>query len=330
AFAPSVFHLAQKSGLQIVQPLQDFVKAPARVSAQSPLHQLLEVFFLPSEPPTDALAQPARRFGYELAAGKHLFGNDLRGGAGRGSANVSDKIADGEINFVADGGHGRQGRRENRACDAFLVESPEVFQAPAPAGEQDQVERGMWSAERGIEFIQQPNRRRDLLRGALALHAAGNENDFQARIAPLNDVEHIPNGRARWRSHQSDSLRIARQRPFPFRREQALGLELSFEPLEGQLQCAYALQLDGADDELVLPARLVNSEVALDDDLLAVLQNRAILHRLAAKQHAVQLRVGVFQREVNVAGTLHAQIGDFARHPDQAELLFEQSLHLRG
>ena len=105
--------------------------------------------------------------------------------------------------------------------------------------------------------------------------------------------------------------------------------ELLLEFLERDLQRADALQLHRAHDELVLPARLINRHVALQQDLLAVLQHAAVHDRLAAEQHAAQLRPGVLEREINVAGRLRAQIRDLARHPDRADLFFQQPLDLR-
>ena len=83
---------------------------------------------------------------------------------------------------------------------------------------------------------------------------------------------------------------IARQRPFPFRREQPFRLELLLELLERDLQRADALQLHLRDAQLVLPARLIDRHVALQRDLPPVLQQRAVHLRLAAEQHAAQLR----------------------------------------
>ena len=104
----------------------------------------------------------------------------------------------------------------------------------------------------------------------------------------------------------------------PFRRE------LLLEFLKRDLQRADALQFHRADDELVLPARLINRHVALQQNLLAVRQQFAMRNFLAAEQHAAQLRRRVLEREINVAGRLRAQVGDFAAHPDGADLFFQQ------
>ena len=95
------------------------------------------------------------------------------------------------------------------------------------------------------------------------------------------------------------------------------------------MQRADTLQFDSAHNQLILSARFVNREVALDEEFLAILQDLAVGVRFATKQNTVQLSVRILEREVNVAGTLDAQVRRFARHPDQAKLLFEQALHLR-
>jgi len=49
-----------------------------------------------------------------------------------------------------------------------------------------------------------------------------------------------------------------------------------------------------------LSARLVNRQFALKDHLLAVLQQLALGHCLAAKDDAIQLRVRILEREVDM------------------------------
>ena len=71
----------------------------------------------------------------------------------------------------------------------------------------------------------------------------------------------------------------------------------------------------------------VNSQIALENDLLAILQELPVRRRLAAKQNAAQLGIGIFEREVNVAGTLNAQVGDFARNPDLPHFLLQEAAH---
>ena len=140
AFAPTILHAAQKSGLQVVKQLQFLVQPATRVSARDPLHPLPEILFFAFEPSMDVLRHPAGRFRNELAARKHAFGDDFRRGAGRSRPQVGDKIADGEIDFVANGGNHGNRRFKNGAGNDLFVKGPEVFETAAAAGEENQVD----------------------------------------------------------------------------------------------------------------------------------------------------------------------------------------------
>ena len=82
---------------------------------------------------------------------------------------------------------------------------------------------------------------------------------------------------------------------------------------------AVADRLDGADDELVLPARLIDRHIALQQNFLAVREQAALRRCGAAKEHAAQLRRRILEREINVAGALCAEVGDLAADPDGAD-----------
>ena len=86
-----------------------------------------------------------------------------------------------------------------------------------------------------------------------------------------------------------------------------------------------------AHEQLGVPAPTIRIEtdVALQHDPLPVFQQRAVRHALAPKQHARHLRVSILKGEVQVPGTLPPQVGDFAGHPEGADLLLDQTLHLR-
>ena len=226
---------------------------------------------------------------------------------GRRGPHVGHKVADGEVDLVPNGRDDRQRGVEDRARHHLFVKGPQVLQAAAAAGDEDQVNRRSPIANSqlsSVEFVEQPNGRSDFLRRAIALHAAGRQDDLQRGIAAFDHVQHVANGGARGRGDQADALRVARQRAFPFRRKQPFGLELLLELLERHLQRADALQLDLGDAQLVLPARLIHRHVPLQHDLPPVLQQRAIHLRLAPEQHAAHLRAGVLEREVDMAGAL--------------------------
>jgi hypothetical protein len=50
----------------------------------------------------------------------------------------------------------------------------------------------------------------------------------------------------------------------------------------------------------------------------------------APKKHAAQLGVGIFEREIDVARTLSAQVGHFTGDPDFTHFLFQQTANRRG
>ena len=90
------------------------------------------------------------------------------------------------------------------------------------------------------------------------------------------------------------------------------------------------MQFNRHDTKLILSARLVNRDVALNNDLLTILQEIATALGLAPKQHATQLGAGILQREINVTRTLGAEIRDFARYPNLPDLFLQSAFDLRG
>ena len=95
-----------------------------------------------------ALVQGASAHGEAVAQGLQHFGilgsdrfeqaffgadDELGGRGGRGRAQIGDKIGDGEIGFVADGGDNGHFRCANGAGDCFFVEGPQIFERAAAA-----------------------------------------------------------------------------------------------------------------------------------------------------------------------------------------------------
>ena len=99
--------------------------------------------------------------------------------------------------------------------------------------------------------------------------------------------------------------------------------------LEGELEGAGADGLHGFGDELHLAALLVDADAAADEDVKAVFRAEAEQHGLAAEEDDGELRVGVFEREVDVAGGGGTVVGDFAFDPNVAEFLFDEFADLR-
>ena len=117
---------------------------------------------------------------------------------------------------------------------------------------------------------------------------------------------------------------MAGSRPLARGVEKAFGFEALLELLEGKLQRARADGLHGFGNELQLAALFVDADAAANEDVQAVFRPETEQHGLAAKEHDGKLRVGVLQREVDVAGWGGTEVGDFAFDPDVDVLLLNQ------
>ena len=84
-----------------------------------------------------------------------------------------------------------------------------------------------------------------------------------------------------------------------------------------RLQRAHALQLRAADDELILPARLVYREFSarLHEHPVANLHAALLPHAGARKHHARELRIRILEREILVPARLLPVIRHLALHP---------------
>jgi hypothetical protein len=79
------------------------------------------------------------------------------------------------------------------------------------------------------------------------------------------------------------------------------------------------------DGELVIAARLVQTDLRQDLDLIAVARHEVGQLVAAAEHRATDLRPLVLQREVPVAAGGSGEIGDLAADPHQPETAREQS-----
>ena len=111
--------------------------------------------------------------------------------------------------------------------------------------------------------------------------------------------------------------------------EEALGLEPFFQLLECKLQRTRADRLHGFCDELHLAALLIDADAAAHQHVQAIFRPEAEKHCLAPEKYDGQLRLGVFQREVNMAGRGGTVIRNLALHPNVAIFLLDQFAHLR-
>ena len=111
--------------------------------------------------------------------------------------------------------------------------------------------------------------------------------------------------------------------------EDSFGLEPLFQLLECELQRTRADRLHGFCDELHLAPLLIDADAAANQHVEAVLRPEAEKHCLAPEKYDGQLRLGVFQCEVNMARRGGTVIRNLALHPNVAIFLLDQFAHLR-
>ena len=105
------------------------------------------------------------------------------------------------------------------------------------------------------------------------------------------------------------------QPAFPARLEQALGGQSGLERLEAQGQVADARGLDRLDVELEATVRLVQVHPAVGDDPEPGLGLERRPQPVVAEPDALELALGVLQREVRVAGRRDRDAADLALDP---------------
>lgn len=135
-------------------------------------------------------------------------------------------------------------------------------------------------------------------------------------MTACNDIEEVTNDCPCRRGDNANGLWKRRQRALAVSVEKTLSFKALLELLEGKLQRAGADRFHGFSNKLELAALLVNADAAADKDVESIFRAEAQQYGLAAKENDRQLCVGVFEREVNMAGGSGPIVGDFAFDPD--------------
>ena len=149
-------------------------------------------------------------------------------------------------------------------------------------------------------------------------------------VAPPEHLQNVPERRAFERRHDADLARQRWQRPLACTIEQAFGVELLLQLIEGELQRAQPLRLEVLADDLVFALGIVNAQPAAGDDVQPVFGLEAQIPDRRPEHDALDLRPAVLQREIHVAGVPHAAVRDLAFDPDVAEAALDRVADFRG
>src|SRR5580704_3051772 len=247
-----------------------------------------------------------------VAGADHDFG----GGRGRRSAQVGDKIGDGEIGFVADAGDDRNYGFGNRAGNRLFVESPQIFERASAAGQNQHVD--------GFDAVEIPQGLHDFHRRARALNLDREQADLGVGESPFQYAQDVANSRSSGRSDHADATRQNWQRFLAGLIEQTFFEQALFKLLESELQRAEADRVDMGDVNLIFAPRVVDAERTADGDVQTVFRFAFDSTHLIAKAHAADLGARVFQGEVIMSRLRGATVRDFAFHRNIRESAFEQ------
>src|SRR6202050_368967 len=219
--------------------------------------------------------------------------DDFCGSRGRRSAEIGNKIRHGEIAFVADAGDDGNFGSDNRANENFFVEGPQIFERASSARNNDHFHR--------FHTIEITQGRHNFTRREISLDLHGIQHYVRVGKSPLQDTQNIENGGSGGRGDHADTTRQQGQRLFSTFVEQALVSETLFQLFEGDLQSAGADRLDVADVNLIFAARFIDAERASHGYAKSVLRAKLQAPRLIAKADAPDLRLRVFQREIQMS-----------------------------
>jgi hypothetical protein len=272
-------------------------------------------------------AQAAGRGGEGFAEGVGVGGEDFGGGTGGGGAEVGNEVADGEVDFVADGTDNWEGTGGDGVGENFFVELPEVFEAATTASEDQDIE-----GELLLGVIVEGGEGLDHFSGgSAALDADGEEDDFGAGAASLEDVEEIAQSGTGGGGDEAEAAGEGGQGAFALGSEESGGGEFFFEGGEAGLEGALADFFDEFDDHLDLAAGFVNGDFTPGADFEAIAEFESAQRAgISREEDAGELRGFVFEGEVVVAGGLAAVVGNLAFDPDEAEGGFEGAADAGG
>ena len=215
---------------------------------------------------------------------------------------------------MADTGDDGDGAGRYGARHALVVEAHELLEGAAAAHEQDGV---------GAHHLGRPERVDDRGWGLLALHAALDPVYDHERVAARERHLDIVEDLARERRAHDDALAELRHMQLARIVHEALGGEAPFELGDLLAQYALARELGVADDERQLAGRLVDVEVAVHDELLAILERKPERLVDALPDDRGERRLGILHLEVAVSAAggaaEPAHLADDAERPKALE-----------
>jgi hypothetical protein len=221
---------------------------------------------------------------------------------------------------VSDGGDDGNLGIENGFCQEFSVEGRKVFEGAAATGDDDDIDLA--------SAVEIHNARGDFRGGCFALNERWVEEDVQASVAAIDDVDEVANDGAGGRGDDADAVWKRGERLFLGGIEEATCLKALLELFEGDLEGTGTDGLKELGNELHLAALLVDGDLSAEQNVEAVGGLEAQEQRLFAEEDDGELGVAILEREVNMARGRGTEVGDFAFDPEVAILALNVDANL--
>ncbi len=168
----------------------------------------------------------------------------------------------------------------------------------------------------------------DLGGGLGALDPNGSDEDVHGGKSPLRYIQDVADDGARGRGDDPDPRGQVGDGFFVNGIEEALGLQLRFQLLEGDLQGTDAPGLGAVQDQLVFAAGPVHVHPRPADDVHPVLEVEFQRPGSGSEEHGPDLAFVVFEGEVEMTRGGPAEVGDLAFDPELIEGGFQDVLDL--
>ncbi len=294
--------------MEFVQSLLERVERRLGAGQHPALLEEPQPLPLPLQPASGHLQEPSpyvREMRQKFSSiGHHQFGGGRRGGGTK----VGHEVGNGEVPLVSDGGDDGLLGGEYGPSHLLVVEGPKFLDGASPSG--DDYDLHPLDA---VGDFDGPN---DGGRGLLALHQRGHHHDVGGRKPSSDDGNQVPHRRTHGRGDQRNLLGIPRERPLPRLVEKPLRLQLPLQLLELQPQNSRPQGQEGGDVKLVTAPLLEDGDVSSGQNLHPITRLESQLRRPLPPHHAVNHRLLVLEREVEVSRSVALIVGNFSPHPN--------------
>ncbi len=251
---------------ELVQPLCAAIEGVLRATQHAGRAKPRESSLRPEQLKTARTQQPAIQPLHMLLHPVLRGGEQLRSGRGRGSADVGCRVGDRRVRSMADAGDDGQAAAGNGARYLFMIEAVQIL--PGAPATRDQNDLGV------IRMRVEPAQTgRDLRRAVRSLHGGWVDEQLHGGVPSPADLDDVPQRGPLQAGDDADAAGKRRQGALAI--EETFTPERLFQALDLSKQRAQACLLHPLSDQLHLAAALVDGQLPMQLDGVAVARLKA-------------------------------------------------------